>query len=112
MVSEKLYRNTLNHLEVMSDKRKMEKKNKNLKKNTMSYEKFDCMEMLNSGTLAKQRVCVLDAVNTSTNDNLLAVKGKNKPQKVKKSRLLKITYAHFREHTNKQTELPQCGRGG
>ena len=26
----------------------------------MSYEEFDWMEMLNSGTLAKQRVCVLD----------------------------------------------------
>ena len=50
----------LNHLEMMSGKRKMEKKNKNLKENTMSYEEFDWMEMLNSGTLAKQHVCVLD----------------------------------------------------
>ena len=40
----------LNHLEMMSGKRKMEKKNKNLKENTMSYEEFDWMEMLNSGT--------------------------------------------------------------
>ena len=49
----------------MSEKRKMEKKNKNLKENTMSYEEFDWMEMLNSGTLAKQRACVLE--NTSIN---------------------------------------------
>ena len=27
----------------------MEKKNKNLKENTMSYEEFDWMDMLNSG---------------------------------------------------------------
>ena len=39
---------------------KWKKKNMNLKENTMSYEEFDWMEMLNSGTLAKQRVCVLD----------------------------------------------------
>ena len=45
---------------MMSGKRKMEKKNKNLKENTMSYEEFDWMEKLNSGTLAKQHVCVLD----------------------------------------------------
>ena len=45
---------------MMSEKRKMEKKNKNSKENTMSYEEFDWMEMLHSGTLAKQRVCVLD----------------------------------------------------
>ena len=38
------------------------------------------MEMLNSGTLAKQRVCVL--VKYIHKHNLLAVKGKNKLQKV------------------------------
>ena len=38
------------------------------------------MKMLNSGTLAKQRVCVLDKYIDK--HNLLAVKGKNKPQKV------------------------------
>ena len=70
----------LNHLETMSRKRKMEKKNKNSKENTMSYEEFDWMEMLSSGTLAKQRVCVLDKYIDK--HNLLAVKGKNKPQKV------------------------------
>ena len=43
----------------------MEKKNKNLKENTMSYEEFDWMEMLNSGTLARQRASVLE--NTSIN---------------------------------------------
>ena len=36
--------------------------------------------MLSSGTLAKQRVCVLDKYIHK--HNLLAVKGKNKPQKV------------------------------
>ena len=76
----KKYLEHLNHLEMMSEKRKMEKKNNNLKENTMSYEEFDWMEMLNSGTLAKQRVCVLDKYNHK--HNLLAVKGKNKPQKV------------------------------
>ena len=30
----------------MTEKRKMDKKNKNLKENTMSYEEFDWMEML------------------------------------------------------------------
>ena len=59
------YLEHLNHLEMMSGKRKMEKKNKNLKENTMSYEEFDWMEMLNSGTLARQRACVLE--NTSIN---------------------------------------------
>ena len=42
----KKYLEHLNHLEMMSGKRKMEKKNKNLKENTMSYEEFDWMEML------------------------------------------------------------------
>ena len=46
----------------------------------MSYEEFDLVEMLNSGTLAKQRVCVL--VKYIHKHNLLAVKGKNKLQKV------------------------------
>ena len=76
----KKYLEHLNHLEMMSEKRKMEKKNNNLKENTMSYEEFDWMEMLNSGTLAKQHVCVLDKYIHK--HNLLAVKGKNKPQKV------------------------------
>ena len=42
----KKYQEHLNHLEIMSEKRKMEKKNKNLKENTVSYEEFDWMEML------------------------------------------------------------------
>ena len=42
----KKYLEHLNHLEVMTEKRKMDKKNKNLKENTMSYEEFDWMEML------------------------------------------------------------------
>ena len=65
---------------MMSDKRKMGNKNKNLRENTMSYEEFVWMEMLNSGTLAKQCVCVLDKYIHK--HNLLAVKGKNKPQNV------------------------------
>ena len=39
----KKYLEHLNHLEMMSEKRKMEKKNKNLKENTMPYEEFDWM---------------------------------------------------------------------
>ena len=46
----------------------------------MSYEEFDCMEMLNSGKLAKQRVCALNEYIHKHNS--LAVKGKNKTQKV------------------------------
>ena len=46
----------------------------------MSYEEFNWMEMLNSGKLAKQRVCALDEYIHKHNS--LAVKGKNKPQKV------------------------------
>ena len=42
----KKYQEHLNHLEMMSEKKKMEKKNKNLKENTVSYEEFDWMEML------------------------------------------------------------------
>ena len=65
---------------MMTEKRKKEKKNKDLKENTISYEELDWMEMLNSGTLAKQRACVLEKYIHK--HNLLAVKGKNKPQKV------------------------------
>ena len=46
----------------------------------MSYEEFDWMEMLNSGKLAKQRVCTVDKYIHK--HNLLAVKGKKKPQNV------------------------------
>ena len=53
----KKYLEHLNHLEIMSEKRKMEKKKKNLKENTMSSEESNWMEILNSGKLAKQRVC-------------------------------------------------------
>ena len=64
---------------MMSEKRKKEKKNKNLKENTMSYEEFDWMEMLNSGTQERQLACVLEKY---IHKHLPAVKGKNKPQKV------------------------------
>ena len=63
----KKYLEHLYHLQMTSEKRKMEKKNKNSKDNTMSYEEFDWMEMLNCGTLAKQRVCVLDKHNHKHN---------------------------------------------
>ena len=59
---------------MMSEKGKMEKKKQQFER------ELDWMEMLNSGTLAKQRVCVLDKYIHK--HNLLAVKGKNKPQKV------------------------------
>ena len=61
----KKYLEHLSHLEIMSENKQMEKKNKNLKENTISYEEIDWVEMLNSGTPAKQRVCVLD--NTTMN---------------------------------------------
>ena len=59
---------------MMNDKRKMEKKNKNLKENTKSDEESDWMEMLNSGTLEKLHVCVLDKFVHKY--NLFAVKDK------------------------------------
>ena len=98
----KKYVEHLNHLEMMSEKRKMEKKNNNLKENTMPYEEFDWMEMLNSGTLAKQRVCVLDKYIHK--HNLLAVKGKNKLQKVS---VIMDHLRSFAESTqaNKQSSL-------
>ena len=37
----KKYLEHLNHLEMMSENRKMLKKNKNSKENTVSYEEFD-----------------------------------------------------------------------
>ena len=70
----KKYLEHLNHLEMMSEEGKMEKKKQQFER------ELDWMEMLNSGTLAKQRVCVLDKYIHK--HNLLAVKGKNKPQKV------------------------------
>ena len=63
IVEESLVKNyieQLNHLEMISNKRKTEKKIKNAKENTMSYEEFDWNKMLNDGTLAKQRVPVLN----------------------------------------------------
>ena len=68
----------------------------------MSYEEFDWMEMLNSGKLAKQRVCTLDKYIHK--HNLLAVKGKNKPQNVN------AIIDHLRSftestQTNKQSSL-------
>ena len=78
------------------------KENKNLKYNTMSYEEFDWMEMLNNGILAKQHSCVLDKYIHK--HNLLAVKGKSKPQKVN------AIMDHLRSlaestQTNKQSSL-------
>ena len=98
----KKYLEHLNHLEMMSEKRKMEKKNKNLKENTISYDEFDWIEMLNIWTLAKQSVCVLDKYIHK--HNLLAVKGKNKPQKVN---AIMDHWRSFAESTqaNKQSSL-------
>ena len=56
----KTYLEHLNHLQMMNEKRKMEKKGKNLQENRMSYEDFDWTKMLNDRTLAKQRVFVLE----------------------------------------------------
>ena len=58
------------------------------------------MEMLNSGTLAKQRVCVLDKyIHKHT---LLAVKDKNKPQQVNAIMDHLRSFAESTQ-TNKQT---------
>ena len=46
----------------------------------MSYEEFDWNEMLNDGTLAKQRVPILEKYIEK--HNLLAVKSGKKSQKV------------------------------
>ena len=65
------------------------------------------MEMLNSGKLAKQRVCALDKYIHK--HNLLAVKAKNKPQKV--NAIISITYGRLPKAPNKQAKLLQCGKG-
>ena len=75
----------------------------------MFYEEFDWIEMLNGRAPAKQRVCVLDKYIHK--HNLLAVKGKNKPQKVNAIMDQLRSFAESTQ-TNKQTKLPQCGRGG
>ena len=77
----KKYLEHLNHLEMMSEKRKNGKEKQEFEReHSLSYEEFDCTEMLNSGKLAKQRVCALN--ECIHKHNSLAVKGKNKPQKV------------------------------
>ena len=67
----------------------------------MSYEEFDCIEMLNSGKLAKQRVCALNEYIHKHNS--LAVKGKNKPPESQ------CYYGSLtiicQKHTNKQSSL-------
>ena len=65
---------------MMNNKRKTEKKTENAKENTMSYEEFDWNKTLNDGTLAKQRVPVLNKYIEK--HNLFAVKTKKKSQKV------------------------------
>ena len=85
----------------MNENRKMEE-NKNLKENTMSYQEFDWMEMLNRGTLAKQRVCVLHKYIHK--HNLLVVKGKNKPHKVNAIMDHLTSFAKSTQ-TNKQSSL-------
>ena len=68
----------------------------------MSYEEFDWMDMLNSGKLAKQLVCVLEKYIHE--HNLLAVKGKNKPQKVNAIMYRLWSFAES-TLTNKQSSL-------
>ena len=68
---------------MMSDKRKMEKKN-------------------NSGTVARQHVCVLDKYIHK--HNLLAVKDKNKPQQVNAIMDHLRSFAESTQ-TNKQSSL-------
>ena len=76
----KLYLEHLNHLEMMNDKRKTETRDKNLQENNMSCEDFDWQKMFNEGTLAKQRVCILDKYIEKY--NLSAVRNKKKTEKV------------------------------
>ena len=61
-------------------KNEKQKRKKKLKENAMSYEEFDWNEMLNDGTLAKQRVPILEKYIKK--HNLLAVKSGKKSQKV------------------------------
>lgn len=56
----KEYLDHLDHLDMMNEKRKTERKKKNLQENSMTCEKFDRKQMLKDGTLQKQRVAVLD----------------------------------------------------
>ena len=70
----------------------------------MSYEEFDWMEMLNGGKLAKQRVCVLYIHK----HYLLALKGKNKPQKVN---AIIDHLRSFTESTQQTNKAPSVWRG-
>ena len=53
----------LNHIEMMSGKRKQEKQMKNQQKDRMSCNDFDWYEMLDDGTLEKQRVAILTTIS-------------------------------------------------
>ena len=76
----KSYLEHLKHLEMMNEKRKTETREKNLQENSMSFEDFDWQKMVNEGTLAKQRVWVLDKYIEK--HHLSPVRDKNKPEKV------------------------------
>ena len=71
----------LNHLEMMSEKRKVEKQTKNAQENRKSCEDFDWQKMLEDGTLKKQRVTILDKYIEYY--QLSSVLNKNKPEKLK-----------------------------
>ena len=67
----------------------------------MSHEEFDWMEMLNSGKLGNQRVCALNEYIHKHNS--LAVKGKNKPQKV--NAIMDNLRSFAKSTQNKQSSL-------
>ncbi len=71
----------LNHLEMMSEKRKVEKQTKNAQENRKSCEDFDWQKMLEDGTLKKQRVTILDKYIEYYQSS--SVLNKNKPEKLK-----------------------------
>ena len=69
----------LNHIEMMSGKRKQEKQTKNQQEDRMSCDDFDWYKMLDDGTLEKQRVAILNKY--IDHYQLPLVRNKNKPEK-------------------------------
>ena len=103
----KKYQEHLNHLEMMSENwEKWKRKTRMWKRTQCLMRNFTGWKCCNSGTLAKQRVCVVDNVSI----NIICLRWKVITSR-RKSMLLWITYSHF-PRAHKQTKLPQCGRGG
>jgi ATP adenylyltransferase/5',5'''-P-1,P-4-tetraphosphate phosphorylase II len=71
------YLHHLQHLVLMSEKRKLEKQAKNARENEMTCDEFDWLKMLKDGTLSKQR---LDVLNKYIDKHKLAVTKTSKKQ--------------------------------